>query len=384
MARRARDSASSFDQTSFGLFGLAGLFGRHADVEARLRKSGIEGERALERLHGVRRHLALVGEDEGFAEKGLALRRRAHDADGLAPGLGGVAEAADAHVDRRDDFVAAAIVGVLGQMRLDLGDGGHDVHLLGRRGAAGEQRLVRIARRADEGVEPDSRQRDGRQRDDGGRAAGALSGRPPCRGSRPPCQQPAGSFRPGGLGFLLVDDPALQIARDARGLGLVERDVGLGPRHAGGRAGARQRQEHAHGGGGGESGEYDPDHRRVCVISTGRFPAGIRSHGAARGNVHGFWHKATYRLADIRAPDAMSACSRTRQPQRRLEAAQSRILQLQRAAVDLGEVGDDGQAEARAGLGLVEAPARARALLRAARPAGRARRPRRKWRGSRA
>ena len=75
---------------------------------------------ALERGLGFGGDDAVRGADQRLAEIGLALGARAVEPQRIAPRLHGVVEAAEPQVDRRDDLPAAAVLGILLEMRLDL------------------------------------------------------------------------------------------------------------------------------------------------------------------------------------------------------------------------------------------------------------------------
>ena len=101
---------------------LAVLLGAEREIEARLRLTGLFGQRPIERLARlVGDHAASRG-DQSLPVGGAAQRVLAVQAERLGIGVRGVAVALEAHVDRSDHAPALAVVGLGDEPRLDRRD----------------------------------------------------------------------------------------------------------------------------------------------------------------------------------------------------------------------------------------------------------------------
>ena len=82
----------------------------------------IELQRALERDARFLRHHPVIGEHQGLALPRQTLRRFSQQPDRLAVGIGRIAIAPPAHIDRGDRVPALALLGMLAEPRFDAGD----------------------------------------------------------------------------------------------------------------------------------------------------------------------------------------------------------------------------------------------------------------------
>ena len=198
---------------------LAVLLLGQRQPEARLDAAGLELQDLLVGRAGLLGDDAVGGEHGGFGKArqppyGLALEAR-----GAGIGVGGIAKAPELVVDGRDHVPAVAVLGMLAQAGLDLGDEVADLRPL-------ERQLVRVSPR-ERTAGPASRRRDRAQASAAGRRRRWRAPRRrvansgwSCRSARRPVelvgarQQAARDLGPGGGGFLVVDQPARPLGLD--------------------------------------------------------------------------------------------------------------------------------------------------------------------------
>ena len=85
----------------------------------------------------------VIGAHHGIAERCLARGGTAENAERIAEGADGIVVAPGAEIDRPDHLPPGAILGMGGEMRLDLGDQRLHVGLVEGRIEAAAERLVR-------------------------------------------------------------------------------------------------------------------------------------------------------------------------------------------------------------------------------------------------
>ena len=219
----------------------------------------VQRQRGVENAAGVRRHLPLGRHHIGLAQSGVTGRGRPEQAQRLDIGVYGVVVAAIAQVKRRHHFEAAPVVGMLGEMRLDLGDGGGEVRVRRRRREPRGERHIRQAGGADGKIQRNGERRHEQQRresrDDPRLAVGGLGSRAVGFAG---AQQPASGFHPRALGVGRIEQALGAFALDFGQLLAKKRLVGR--RVARGGAFGGERREHGQHGGAGEKDEDEPDH----------------------------------------------------------------------------------------------------------------------------
>ncbi len=220
--------------------------------------SRVERQRRHEFLLGVRRHAAFGGEHAGFAQRIMAMRRRPQQAQRLLEGGGGVGGAAVAQIEGGDHLIAAAILRMLGEMRLYAR---HRARYVAMAWLGLEPRLERGVGQvgmAELSIEQQGQGRDQQDRS-GRRDQRVAAGGGGCAsGHAASAQQAAGRFRPRGLDVGGGEAPLGALAVDLGDLLLEKGDVG--GRGVGRAAFARERPQHAHHCGAGQESEEEPDH----------------------------------------------------------------------------------------------------------------------------
>ena len=98
------------------------MFGRPTHIELSSRVSAVAHDDLLEYRFGFLGNYAIGLQHQRFAEIAKPRRRLAEKPDRVAVSTNGVIIARETHVNRRNDFPAAAILWRLLQMRLDARD----------------------------------------------------------------------------------------------------------------------------------------------------------------------------------------------------------------------------------------------------------------------
>ena len=170
-------------------------------------------------------HDAVIGGDESLAKTGEPLRAGTEQTDCIAIRHLGIAKPHRAEIDRRQQVPTGAVIGVLRQVPLRLGDEQGDI--VSRIGEPRFERLVRQVRVAESQIktEPDNR---GNDRHDGGdQRMGSL-----LRGFRTRCailtrrrKQPATDLGASIFSLLGIDEPLGTIALQFLELVAVDFDL---------------------------------------------------------------------------------------------------------------------------------------------------------------
>lgn len=156
----------------------------------------------------------------------MALGGSAEQANGVGKGARGVLEAAEPAIDRRQNFPAAAVLGIVGEVLLDARD--EKLKVLGfiLLGHALGHRLSGQVRGAEDQVEHGGG--DGNGGADGDKRQFRVAARGGFAALQPGLfgQKPAGNLDPGGAGFLGGDHAALHIRVQFAQLRLVDFQIG--------------------------------------------------------------------------------------------------------------------------------------------------------------
>jgi hypothetical protein len=250
-----------------GFFELPVLFLGDGDENARLEQRSVARQRFLENLARFLRDEAVIGEHKSLALAREKLGRRTEQLDCPRVGLGRVAVAARAKINRRDRFPTLPLLGMRAQARFDPCDERIDVLLVRRIAETRGERLVGKAGRAVGEVKAERKQREHDAHDQDRRLvcaatrfratglARVLVGR----------EETARDLDARGFGFALANQAPRAIDRDLGELIAIDRGVeSLGHAGLGSRRDQRTQQDEENDRR--ERGEHEPkDHRATCL-----------------------------------------------------------------------------------------------------------------------
>jgi hypothetical protein len=250
-----------------GFLELPVLFLGDGDENARLEQRSVAGQRLLEDLARVLGDEAVIGEHKRLALAREKLGRRTEQLDRARVGLGRVAVAARAKINRRDRLPALSLVGMRAQARFDPCDQRIDVLLVRRIVETRGERLVGKAGRAVGEIEAERKQRehDAHNQDRRPVAAATPLGATGLARVLVGCKEAARDFDARGFGFALANYAPRAIARDLAELIAIDRGVErLGRAGLGSRRDQRTQQDEENDRR--ERGEHEPkDHRATCL-----------------------------------------------------------------------------------------------------------------------
>ena len=129
-----------------GALAFAILFSRQTREKQRLDVVGIKRERTIKRTRRLGCDNAVGGPHQGFAKIGLGIGGLAHQPQPIAPRFDSVVKTPHAHINGRQNLPSAAVLRILGEMILDLGDQGGERTFLHWRVEPCRQRSRRLIR----------------------------------------------------------------------------------------------------------------------------------------------------------------------------------------------------------------------------------------------